>query len=401
MKTPLPCPARWRFRVVSAPTNPRPLLSLLVMMVLGFCSCRHTPLGRPCPTGGSPPCPAGTFANGPVMAVAGCETANFAAAPPLPECIASDLAPPGIQKPWPREEYLCDGGDRMPDVVVSKNRVVHGLHLEDTIAHFDTLDGRTLVEESNRVCIYAPRFAAVRLVSNLEQSQQNERVRGIDTPMTAARQRSSDLTNAATQPLQALGDTGVKPPTVQRARQMGGEIDKHLYLAGFQSGFLPHENFDIIRHGRLDQGDKAELAARVAAAQVWNVDQAVQIILDRVQAVVQTGDQRVQSTYTVDLPHCPKLRVIKVASTSAAAPGETVDFTIRFDNVGDQTITNVTILDNLTTRLEYVPHSAQVSRDAEFSSQVNEGESLVLRWDLNEPLKPGDGGIVRFQCRVR
>ena len=38
----------------------------------------------------------------------------------------------------------------------------------------------------------------------------------------------------------------------------------------------------------------------------------------------------------------------------------------------------MTLVDNLTTRLEYVPDSTQSSRDAEFSTQQNEGDSLVL-----------------------
>ena len=59
----------------------------------------------------------------------------------------------------------------------------------------------------------------------------------------------------------------------------------------------------------------------------------------------------------------PKLRIIKVASTQTAIPGETVDFTLRVDNIGTQVVGNAVILDSLTTRLEYVPDSAQSSRD--------------------------------------
>jgi hypothetical protein len=89
---------------------------------------------------------------------------------------------------------------------------------------------------------------------------------------------------------------------------------------------------------------------------------------------------------------------------------------------------NVTILDSLTTRLEYIPDSAQASvkangwelddkgelvRDPEsgrprraqnpvtFSTQVNQGDSLILRWEIRDPLEPGQGGVIRFQCRVR
>ena len=101
------------------------------------------------------------------------------------------------------------------------------------------------------------------------------------------------------------------------------------------------------------------------------------------------------------MPNNPCLRVIKIASKKQAKPGEIVDFTVRFDNLGDQAIKNVVIIDNLTTRLEYVAQTAQSSRRAEFSTSVNDGDSLMLRWDFVDPLPPGEGGLVRFNCRVR
>ncbi|MCE9547250.1 MAG: DUF11 domain-containing protein, partial [Planctomycetia bacterium] len=64
-------------------------------------------------------------------------------------------------------------------------------------------------------------------------------------------------------------------------------------------------------------------------------------------------------------------------------------------------IGNVTIVDNLTTRLEYVPDSATSSRKATFSTQDNDVDSLVLRWEISEPLQPGEGGTLRFKCRLR
>ncbi|MFP4408962.1 MAG: hypothetical protein ACLFPW_10615, partial [Spirochaetaceae bacterium] len=97
----------------------------------------------------------------------------------------------------------------------------------------------------------------------------------------------------------------------------------------------------------------------------------------------------------------PRLRVVKSASEHFAKPGDELAFTIRFDNVGNQVIGNVTILDNLTTRLEYIPDSAQCSLDANFFTEPNEGGSVVLRAELVEPLEPGTGGVLRFRCRVR
>ncbi|MEO8498033.1 MAG: DUF11 domain-containing protein, partial [Planctomycetota bacterium] len=75
--------------------------------------------------------------------------------------------------------------------------------------------------------------------------------------------------------------------------------------------------------------------------------------------------------------------------------------TIRFDNVGDQTIGNVTVIDNLSRRLEYVEDSQECSLKADFFTQPNDGESLALRWEITAPVKVGEGGVVRFKCRVR
>ena len=76
-------------------------------------------------------------------------------------------------------------------------------------------------------------------------------------------------------------------------------------------------------------------------------------------------------------------------------------FTQVTNQVGDEVIGNVTLIDNLTPRLEYVPESAECSLSGDFFSQVNEGSSLVLRWEIHDPLQPGDGGIIRFRCKVR
>ena len=91
----------------------------------------------------------------------------------------------------------------------------------------------------------------------------------------------------------------------------------------------------------------------------------------------------------------------KSASTDSALPGEEVEFTLRFDNVGDRVIGNVTIVDNLTTRLEYVADSQKSSVKADFSTQPNEGDSVVLRWEIAEPVQPGEGGVLQFRARVR
>ena len=48
-----------------------------------------------------------------------------------------------------------------------------------------------------------------------------------------------------------------------------------------------------------------------------------------------------------------------------------------------------------------MPDSAQSSLRGAFSVEPNEGDSLVLRWEIDKPIEPGDGGVVRFRCVVR
>ena len=74
----------------------------------------------------------------------------------------------------------------------------------------------------------------------------------------------------------------------------------------------------------------------------------------------------------------------------------------QFDNVGEQKIGNVTIIDHLMPRLEYVPDSAQSTLNAAFNAQEQiPGESVVLRWEIRDELKVNEGGVIRFQARVR
>jgi uncharacterized repeat protein (TIGR01451 family) len=319
---------------------------------------------------------------------------------PLPQGIVTPWKPPGIAGPWPADEYLWDGGEHYP-IQVNANLEVQGMDLEDTIVHYDTVDGQTIVEPSNRVAIYAPRFGAVRKVTAALQSHKGETLVAVDQPVRPVLHEEEQIATTALQPVQPVGEIGTKPIGIERLNLGEGRIANVLRPAVAADKLMPFEDFEVVRSGMIEQSEKARLAESVLAAIVWSHDTAVQAVLEGQMAVVEIGDQRAQATFVVDVPNHPRLRVIKLASTAMARPGDTVDFTIRFDNIGDQAIGNVTLLDNLTTRLEYVEGSQQSSRTAEFSTQPNEGDSSLVRWEFNEPLNAGDGGVVRFQCRVR
>lgn len=313
-------------------------------------------------------------------------------------------SPPGLAGPWPRDEYLADGGDRGVKAMVRPDWEIRGLNTQDTIAHYDTIDGRTIVQPSNRVYIYSPRFGAVRQVVSLRQNDQADgwaHVRQRDAMILSD---ETQVIASSKQHLQPSRHVSRDLAGVYRGRQSDGAVSAEVGLNSFQQGvFQPFEAMCAIRLGKIESSEMAWLSRGVQAAVTWTNNEAVQVIIDRQRAAAEISDRRLATVYRIEEPpSLPKLRIIKVASTQAAQPGETVDFTIRFDNIGNQPIGNVTIIDNLTTRLEFVPESDQCSiEDHQFLTQPNEGDSLSLRWEINAPMMSGEGGIIRFQCRVR
>jgi uncharacterized repeat protein (TIGR01451 family) len=95
------------------------------------------------------------------------------------------------------------------------------------------------------------------------------------------------------------------------------------------------------------------------------------------------------------------LCLFKTADKKVAAPGEIVTFTIRYENTGDLPLQNVVIMDNLTPRLEYVDDSATSDRNGRLVTDENGEGSLILRWELDEPLPGRTRGVVGFQARVK
>jgi uncharacterized repeat protein (TIGR01451 family) len=310
-------------------------------------------------------------------------------------------APDGLACPWPADEYICDGGDNNLDANVRKDWAVVGLDQEDTIAHYDTLDGKTEITESNKICIYAPRFAAVRKVVAPILHEGHERMADVANADKLNLHEEKLAASTAIQPEQIRADVMIDQAQSFRERNAGIGLEATQQPVLASHGFLPFEDLQLIHRGVFEAGEKARLAERTQAALVWQEAQAVQVVIDGKMAAEGKGLSALEETVVYELEGKPRLRIVKIADKSDARPGEIVNFTLRFDNVGEQTVGNVTIVDNLTTRLEYVEGSQSCSLKADFATELNEGESLVLRWAIIEPLKVREGGIIRFQCRVR
>jgi uncharacterized repeat protein (TIGR01451 family) len=320
---------------------------------------------------------------------------------PLPDQASGPWAPPGIRQPWPEDEYLRDGGDQGTPAGAGRNWEVRGLEVDDTVAHFDTLDGRTVVVPSNEVYLYSPRFGAVRQVVSVEINEQMQAVRTVHRSDGLLTPQRTQRAGAAKQNLQAENQIAALPAQAFRRKQYDGAVSTALGPQGFSDAFKAYEDLALVRKGKMEMADLALLARSAEAAAMWTHTRAVQVILDGRGPMELVEDQKTLALMTTLPPGNPRLRIVKLASTSAALPGEEVWFTLRFDNVGGQVIGNVTVIDSLDTRLEYVAGSAQCSRAAQFSTEPNEGGSQVLRCEISDPLKPGEGGIVRFRCLVR
>ncbi len=309
--------------------------------------------------------------------------------------------PPGLTCPWPDDEYLCDGGDALPSVRVRQDWSLDGLEMEDTVVHYDTIDGDTHVEPSNRVCLYAPRFASVRKVYGIAQYDYLDRIARVDQPVPIEGLGDVQIATTSVQPVRPGLNLGAAAASGIRERTPPIGLDNRQGLVATQGSLLPYEDYTDLQRAMLDNSEKARLAELIQAAMVWSHDTAVQVLIDNIATHEDVSLAGTQSVYLYSLEGKPRLRVCKLASRTEARPGETVEFTLQFENVGDQVIGNVTVVDNLTTRLEYVEDSQTCSLEASFSSAINQGESATLRWEITPPMKVGEGGVIRFTCRVR
>jgi uncharacterized repeat protein (TIGR01451 family) len=320
---------------------------------------------------------------------------------PNPPCACGP--PPNAYAPavGSRDEYLCDGGDNGLPVGVRQDWTVEGLEQEDTIAHYDTVDGRTVVTPSSRVCIYAPRFGAVRRVTDLQLYAHYDRADGFEQELSPAKIEDEQKATPALALLEPSIHRGRQPSSLLRERQQTGQFERQRRVAEFDGLLAPYANLQVVRTGTISNDEKVLVARSSLAAVSWAGDQGPQVVLDSKQAHATVSEKQVGVIYRLNEPNKPRLRLLKMASSSSAKPGEVVEFTLRYDNIGNREIGNVTIVDNLTTRLEYVPESGKSSLASDFSTEPNDHGSVVLRWEIRDPLAAGKGGILQFKCKVR
>jgi uncharacterized repeat protein (TIGR01451 family) len=303
--------------------------------------------------------------------------------------------------PGPADEYICDGGDYVTPVGVKGDGTIEGLEPEDAMAHYTTPDGRILTTTSCRVCIYTPRFAAVRRVVDVVAHEQPVYVNAMMDQTSPAKAVEALPPITAKQRHAVAVDLGQRPPSLFRQRQQAGGLENLQAAMEAFTSIGAYANLEIVRTGEVSQAEKALVERAMEAAKTLTGNQAPQVAFGVKMAQAEVGIKQPGLIYQTNGPQSPKLRLCKLASCDNAQPGEEIEFTLRFDNVGDQVLDRVTIADNLAARFEYIPGSAKSSVDADLITQSNDAGSSVLRWEIKHPLQPGEGGILRFKVLVR
>lgn len=359
--------------------------TLIVVASLLMCSCRAAGAECPsCPIDGpclSSDCSTGAT-NGGGCAVDGC-----------PVCQPGCFAGPG-------DEYLCDGGDQPNSVGVTRDGELVGLQQEDTVATYTGCEGRVNVVPSTRVCIYAPRFASVRQVVHPMGAVQRTFLDAVGDSFSLAEADRSQPATTSLQNLALQGQVLPLPTGLYKGRQQAGAIVRLEGAAETIGSVGPYVNLQLMHAGELIMSEGPIIAKHTLAAITWTGDQEVQVAISGQAASAIFSSVQPGLLYQTS-SGCPRLRLVKCASTDTAKPGDEVEFTLRYDNIGDAPLEDLVIVDNLTTRLEYIEGSAQSTNDAEFSTARNGAGSLILRWQLDGKLEAGKGGVLTFKCRVR
>jgi hypothetical protein len=233
------------------------------------------------------------------------------------------------------DEYLLDGGDR--GVPLHREQIGYsGLDTEDTVADYVDSQGKRRMLPSNRVAIYAPRFAAVRTVSGPETGVAVDRLaRAEDFTRTEGMRSRTSPTNHA----QRASSGGVRV----RSRASGLEapsitegLDQTTYATEHVKLLNAFQDLRFIKGGELLQSEEARLSLGIQNAIVWNRNlyPVAMASIDAVGEVVARFTPA-ELVGVEDRSKPGRLRIVKLADRDTALPGEIVTFTIRYDNLGD------------------------------------------------------------------
>ena len=312
------------------------------------------------------------------------------------------IAPAPLADLFP-DEYVFDGGDRDLSAAMHTNR--SGLDTEDTVAAFADHTGQRRTTASNRVAVYAPRFGSVRTVTGLVADVKIDKAIGAKDNIAVGNLKTG---NAAQENVHDTSLSGLE--TRDRVDGMKGAIppmqNKRMEIAGQNRKVDEgHEGRDVKSPGIFHRKDGIEIAEQMQNAVAWTRDQFPVITATTTNASEISAKFKVQQTIGVKDERETKgnVRIVKLADRDEARSGDTITFTINFQNTGDFDVYDVSIVDNLTPRLAYVSGSAEIDEKhpGEVSVEPNGEGSEILTFKLDKPLKGHASGTITFEAEVR
>ncbi|MBX6312620.1 MAG: DUF11 domain-containing protein, partial [Isosphaeraceae bacterium] len=352
--------------------------------------------------------------------------------------------PPPPDRPWiPKDEYLCDGGDHLEPVHFGGEGFLRGIDPRDAVLRFQRpsleqlapeferlrqrfeggeitrgqfdIESRRLFRSAavgadirprllptNMVCLYAPRFAAVRASVGPNQNLTVQYLRGLETleaqqthhlatgPRRLVQNNSAELNRAHTR---ASGMIGRVFAGAHAEVRVLGSADTVTHI----KGHIALQGSDITRNRQK----AAEARGRVFLQGIKTAEGPV------VTGIIQGAGEQVMAWKPQELaglevpPNRPGLAVIKRVSAAEAEPGDVITFSIQYRNMGNVPISSVSVVDSLIPRFEYVPGSARGPAGTVFTAGENKAGSMELRWDLPGVIPPGGEGYVSFEVKVR
>jgi uncharacterized repeat protein (TIGR01451 family) len=279
------------------------------------------------------------------------------AMPPVPpalswQCISLLYDPLLGPEPPAAEVCIPDGGDSGTPAGFDVEGRLRGLDPTDTVAEYQDSHGWRRIAVSNRVCLCVPRFLVYR-----QETQPARQVASL-APGGMRVLKGGNLLQTEQAAL------------LERQQQHAGAVLTPQRISGALSFTGP------------------AVFGQMAGLNV-------------IGTLRSPGNVNATCLGPLEVPQERPLLLDKWPDKCTALIGDVVTFTLRYRNQGGRPITEVAVSDSLAARYEFIPGSNRSDRPSTFTTRPNEVGSLILRWQINDPLPPGETGTVTFQVRVR
>jgi len=314
----------------------------------------------------------------------------------------ANWSPPQISQPWPEDEYVYQGGDSQQRVNVAQDLSIHNLDEEDTIVHYHTIDGKIAIQPTNQIPIYAPRFSSVRHISGASQYLHRDHASGVDNPLKIAAAQENLGSEQVLQRVQAGRNISNRRTSLYRDESKARDVEYRIASLEGSQRQKPENGSLLNTRLRIQNSQEARLSKQNTAAITASDEETVKVYVKDFMPYKVIGQNQMQSTFHYEIAEGKsRLEITKTSSNLTALPGDELEFMIAFKNVGDQPVSNVTIVDHLSRRLVYIEDTQSCDVAGKFFANDTVRESLILRWEITEPLAVGESGSITFRCRVR